>query len=164
MTEDLFIPPNDFLTFDDGLWTQYKWGKDLPNEKIFFISSGIICTTQKQSHDFITCHEAHEKARMNNMENYMTLDQISELPLGAHSHYHKRLSEFPTLAQKVAWIKEDTETMMEWWEKYLNTTPQVFCFPYNEDMDGLYRGILKKYYGFTDFYGEGRININEIQA
>ncbi len=151
------------LTFDDGLYSQYQYARDIDNPSLFFISTGIICPDiQSQSKEFIKCADAHVKAFEGNMENYMTIDQMLELPLGAHSHYHKDLTRIPKLIDKIAWIKQDTEIMLEFWEKTLQRTPTSFCFPYNNDLEGLYTAILRKGYGFTDFYGSDRINISEI--
>ena len=161
MKEDTNIPKG-LCTFDDGLYSQYLFGKDLPNDKIFFISSNIICRG-KQSEEFIDCRSAHVKAFKGNTENYMTIDQIKEIinmgiEIGGHSHYHKDVSKIPKLVDKVKHIKEDTELMLAWFKKELDYIPTSFCFPYNEELDGLYAGLLKPY-GFTDFYGSSRVDI-----
>ena len=162
MHEGMEIPKDCVLTFDDGLFTQYQHSRHLPNTKIYFISSGIVCN-QPQSHEFIKCSDAHKKAFSGNFENYMTLEQIKELDgeIGGHSHSHINLSKFPTLVEKVEHIKKDTELMLEWFEKNLDRRPTSFCFPYNDDVRGLYKAILTTY-GFTDFYGRERISIDEI--
>lgn len=158
------------LTFDDGLYSQYYYFdriKDLKTTKIYFVSSGIVCTDQMQSRVPITCAEAHAKAFSGNKEDYMTLGQIKELMLdptviiGAHSHSHTRLSNFKTLAEKVIYIDKDTALMIKWFEQHLGFRPTSFCFPYNEDLNGLYKGILKKW-GFTDFYGRERIPVETL--
>lgn len=161
MKEDTIIP-DGLCTFDDGLYSQYLYGKSLPNDKIFFISSNIVCMGA-QSEDFIDCRSAHAKAFRGNTENYMTIDQIKELinmgiEIGGHSHYHKNVSKMPRLVDGVKHIKEDTELMLAWFEKELNYIPTSFCFPYNEELNGLYAGLLKTY-GFTDFYGSSRVDI-----
>jgi hypothetical protein len=155
---------DDLLTFDDGLYTQYL-AKDLPQEKIFFISTNIICEG-KQSHDVVPCHIAHARAFAGDKSSYMTLSQISDLMdnntiIGGHSHNHTNLNTLSSLVDKVNHIKEDTELMLEWFEKNLNYQPTHFCFPYNNDMGGLYKGLLKKY-GFLHFYGDERIPIETL--
>lgn len=156
------IPEDYLLTFDDGLFTQYQYGRNLPNQKIFFISSGIVCDG-KQSAEFIKCSDAHKKAFSGNFENYMTIDQIKELDgeIGGHSHSHTRLDNFSSLRERVDHMKKDTEAMLEWFEKNLNMTPTSFCFPYNDDGQGMYKAVLKKY-GFVNFYGSERINVDEV--
>lgn len=168
--EFLSLPLRDYiLTFDDGLYSQYFFWSELskiPTEKIFFISSNIICDTI-QSVQFPTCRLAHEKAFLGNKEDYMNLSQIQELmvcegvEIGGHSHYHKRLNNFTSLHEKVEHIKQDTEKMLAWFKRNLDYTPTSFCFPYNENLDGMYNGLLKKY-GFTKFYGKERIAIESL--
>ena len=157
------IVPEGLVTLDDGLYSQYKYGKDLPNDKIYFISSNIICNGI-QSKEFISAPEAHRKAFKGNTENYITLDQIKDLismgiEIGGHSHYHKDVSKIPKLIDKVKHIKEDTELMLDWFKTNLDYVPTSFCFPYNEELDGLYKGLLKPY-GFTKFFGSNRVDIS----
>lgn len=167
MWKDMYIPEDCTLTFDDGLVSQYKYGRTLPNKKIFFISTGIICH-QNQSQEYITCEEAHRSAFDGNYENYMTVAQLKNLlnngiEIGGHSHSHQDLFKLPTLGDKVKHIKEDNEQMMEWFKINLNYTPTAFAFPYNYDLNGIYKEMLKKY-GFTNFYGEERITLDEISV
>ena len=71
------------LTFDDGLYSQFYYYdeiKKIDTQKIFFISSNIVCTG-KQSLTFPTCREAHEKSFMGNNEDYMSLEQIQFLKI-----------------------------------------------------------------------------------
>jgi len=160
---------NYVLTFDDGLFSQYVFYQEIKHistPKIFFISSNIICQGS-QSLDYPACSAAHKKAFSGNKEDYMTLEQIKELQLdpwvtiGAHSHDHTRLTQFSSLAEKVKHIQQDTESMIKWFEENLEIRPRAFCFPYNEDLDGLYKGLLKKW-GFTDFYGNERTPIEML--
>jgi len=167
MKSGMNIPKGELLTFDDGLYTQYAHARELPNRKIFFISTNIICDGE-QSSEFITAPQAHKKAFSGNFENYMTISQIQELhemgnEIGGHSHFHSNLTQLPTLVSKVKHINQDTELMLEWFSTNLGFRPTSFCFPYNYDMDKLYNGLLKKH-GFVNFYGSERINLNEIPA
>ncbi len=165
------LPLQDYiLTFDDGLYSQYYYNsqfKQLTTQRIYYISSGIVSSGQ-QSTEFPTCVQAHEKARNNNFEDYMTVEQIKELMgdpnviIGAHSHSHTRLNNFKTLAEKVAYINSDTEQMIAWFKDNLGFSPTHFCFPYNEDMDGLYQGLVKKF-GITNCLGPGRTPIETLQ-
>ena len=160
---------NYILTFDDGLYSQfYHYGKikNIDTKKIFFISSNIICTG-KQSLLFPTCHAAHSKSFNGNNEDYMSLEQVQylseekQVSIGGHGHFHKNLNNFKNLKEKIDYIKMDTELMLEWFEKKLKFTPNKFCFPYNDDMGGLYETILKKY-GFNEFYGKERISFSQF--
>lgn len=167
MWENMSIPPDLTLTFDDGLYTQYMHGRNLPNKKIFFISTNIICKGP-QSSEFIHCADAHKKAFSGNKENYMTVSQIRELhdagcEIGGHSHFHQNLRELRSMVDQVDHMKMDTDLMMEWFDEKLGFTPTSFCFPYNDDVQGLYPAVLKRY-GFVNFYGDERTNIDEILA
>jgi hypothetical protein len=169
--ETMFSLPLDqyILTFDDGLYSQYYYFdkfKSIPTEKIYFISSNIICTGT-QSMEFPMCQEAHKKAFAGNTEDYMTLDQIKELmqdpfvSIGGHSHSHKRLDNYSKIVERIQHIKSDTEAMIEWFEENLGFIPKQFCYPYNNDCQGVYSGILK-HYGFTDLYGRERIPVETL--
>ena len=51
--------------------------------------------------------------------------------------------------------------MLEWFHTHLNHLPTAFCFPYNEDVKGMYASLLKPF-GFTQFYGKERIDIESL--
>lgn len=171
--EEFFNLPleNYILTFDDGLFSQYYYYprfKQIPTEKIYFISSGIICEGS-QSTEFPACHVAHEKAFGGNKEDYMTIEQIKELmrdplvTIGAHGHAHKNLEDFGKVTHRAMHVIEDTKKMMEWFKVNLNYVPTSFCFPYNNDIDGMYQPVLRAA-GFTDFYGRERIAIESVPS
>ena len=156
------------LTFDDGLYNHFCYYpklKHIQTEKIFFISTNIISNT-KQSKSFLSSEECHKKAFMGNKEDFMNLEQLQYLSketnvfIGGHSHFHKNLNTLSNLNDKVNHIKKDTELMIEWFEKNLNLFPDKFCFPYNDDLNGLYQTILKTY-GINEFYGRERVSIED---
>jgi len=168
MHPEMFIPENCVVTLDDGLYTQYLHGRGLQNKKIFFISSGIVCYGP-QSDAWISAPDAHKKAFRGNKENYMTVAQIRELhemgcEIGGHSHNHFDMRTLSGLPAKIHHIENDTNLMMTWFRNILGFEPTSFCFPYNYELNGIYRFILKRKYGFTDFYGADRINIDDISA
>jgi hypothetical protein len=153
------------LTFDDGLYSHfYHFDKfaDVNTEKIYFISSSIVCNTT-QSTEFPTSITAHEKAFTGNYEDFMTVEQIKYLAkqpnvtIGGHGHSHKDLNLFDKITDRIKFVMEDTRSMMAWFSFHMGSRPTAFCFPYNNDMDGLYKGILTTY-GFTEFYGKERIS------
>ena len=169
--ESIFNLPleNYILTFDDGLYSQYYYYprfRDIPTEKIYFISSNILCAGS-QSSGFPSCEEAHEKAFSGNCEDYMTLEQVKELSkeplvsIGAHGHNHIRFGHFSMTTEKMQLIATDTQEMLHWFYTNLGTRPIRFCFPYNDDVDGLYSGMLKRF-GFTEFFGKERIDIQSL--
>ena len=169
--ESMFeLPLHEYtLTFDDGLYSQYYYFdriKLIPTEKVFFISSNIICNTA-QNLKFLCCIDAHKKALEGNKEDYMTLDQIKQLmqdplvSIGGHSHSHLRLSNYSKLLEKIIHIKQDTKEMLEWFNNNLKFTPTKFCFPYNDDYEGIYPAVLKTF-GFTEFYGRERTPVETL--
>lgn len=169
--EKIFQLPlsNYILTFDDGLYSQYHYLPkllEIDTEKIFFISSNIICE-EKQSTEIISCVDAHNKAFNNNYENFMTLEQIKEIQklpktcIGAHSHSHINLNTFKKLSEKIVHIVKDTEQMIQWFKFNLGFTPTKFCYPYNNDCNGVYTSILRKF-KFTEFYGQERIPVETL--
>lgn len=159
------LPLHEYiLTFDDGLYTQYVHFdkiRAIDTDKIFFISTGIVATEQtKQSDMFIQCHEAHDKLfDSNDLSHYMNWSQIQEISsehqckIGGHSHMHKKYTGYKTL--------HDTRLMMKIFENK-NLNPTSFCFPYNDENE-MYRYILRLY-GFTEFYGSDRIDINRLKC
>ena len=169
--ESIFkLPLSDYtLTFDDGLYSQYHYFdrfREIPTEKIFFISSGIVCTGV-QSLEFPGCKIAHAKASTTNFEDYMTIPQIKELmqdplvTIGAHSHNHIDLYGLPKLFDRINHISKDSELMLQWFWENLGINPTKFCFPYNEDLNGMYKAVLHKH-GFTEYYGRERIAVETI--
>ena len=166
------LPLEDYiLTFDDGLYSQYYHFdkiKKINTEKIFFISSGILAE-KEQSTEFPSCSLAHEKAFAGNKEDFMTLDQVKELmqdpqvTIGAHSHSHRDLNQFDKLFDKLKHIEDDTQLMLEWFETNLGSIPTKFCYPYNNDLKGMYAILLRKY-GFTEFYGAERISDQNLYS
>ena len=169
--EEMFDLPleNYILTFDDGLYSHYyyypKFAK-IPTEKIYFISSGMI-SNGPQSLSFPPSDKAQEKAFAGNFEDFMNVWQLKELmkdplvSIGAHGHSHKNLNDFASLFDKVNHIEKDTLEMLGWFKENLGFTPTKFCFPYNNDLNDLYPGLLKKR-GFTNFYGKERIAIESL--
>jgi len=170
--EDYFKLPlaNYVLTFDDGLYSQFYYLKEferIKTEKIFFISTGIICK-EIQSAKFITCQEAHRKFfEEGRTEDYLTLDQLLELKhtsgfeIGGHGHRHLDFREInDNIVNVLLKLKRDTEDMQNFFSKDLKIRPTKFCFPYNKEVFG-YRRMLKNN-GFTDFYGSERIDINSL--
>ena len=162
----LNLPLKDYiLTFDDGLFTQYKFFKEIKKiktQKYFFISSGIICPEDvNQNDEYISCAKAHRKAFLGDFTNYMKWSQIKEINntencyIGCHSHFHMRKT-----AGCVECIILDNQKMFSEFNKNLKYMPDSFCFPYNYETP-LYKEILSKK-GFKNFYGSERIDINEI--
>lgn len=171
MREEFFELPLDCytLTFDDGLFSQWYYLDRLANintEKIFFISTDFLSSGQ-QSLDFPLSCVAHEKGRSGNFEDFMTVQQVQQIMntpncrIGGHGHKHIRLREVPRAIDRIKHIKDDTEQMLAAFRRLFNVVPTTFCYPYNEDLIGLYTGMLRQY-GFTEFFGRERIAIETL--
>jgi len=169
--QEMFDLPleNYILTFDDGLYSQYYYWpafQKINTEKIYFISSGCIAAN-RQSTNFPSCETAHQKAFLGNFEDYMTVEQIKELSkdplvtIGCHGHFHYRLSEMPTLSDKIVYLNKDIEKMIYWFDENFQSVPRVFCYPHNDELYGIYKAMLSRL-GFTDFYGKERIPIQKL--
>lgn len=150
------------LTFDDGLYTQYKLIDrlcELNTTKIFFISSNIICDENvKQSEENITCHEAHQLHFRHGVNfNYMKwsdvkdIDQRDQCYVGCHSHYHRHYQDRIPIKDYI----NDTKLMIQEFNKQLGYIPTKFCFPYNFNCCGYKEYLQAK--GFTDFYADERL-------
>ena len=156
---------NYVLTFDDGLYSQYAYIDELRKlntQKIFFISSNIVCPEdQTQDVSMICCRDAHEKAFLGDYRNYMKWSQIAyidglhQCQIGCHGHKHV----YDIVSNTIAMIK-DSRRMIQTFQCHLGYVPDSFCFPYNIE-SGVYKTILQKY-GFKHFYGGERIDIDEL--
>ena len=157
------LPLEDYiLTFDDGLFSQYKLRDRLMHvntKKIFFISTNIVAKENtKQNNtivDCVTCHERYFNS--GDLSNYMNWEQILELSrmdqfyIGGHSHNHHR----PAFGD----IISDTRAMMSMFESH-DLMPVDFCFPYNHYCE-VYKRVLTSY-GFVNFYGKERLSLEVL--
>lgn len=161
---------NYILTFDDGLYTQYKYINELAKintRKIFFISTDIVCPSAcLQNREYIQCDAAHEHFfRTDLAEHYMTWDQIREISkiqnceIGGHSHFHKDIETIEP-KNKRSFLSRDTKFMREAFRNELGYIPKSFCFPYNYT-EVLYNCILQRA-GFVDFFGVGRLGVDSL--
>ena len=156
---------NYILTFDDGLYSQYKYINELfkiNTTKIFFISSDIVCPeNQEQDDSLVSCIDAHNSAFIGLYKDYMKWSQIRQINkdenciVGCHSHSHI----YNVVSDTHAMIR-DTREMSRVFKHKLGHLPKHFCFPYNIESQ-TYRGILHSY-GFRYFYGSERIDIDDL--
>jgi peptidoglycan/xylan/chitin deacetylase (PgdA/CDA1 family) len=142
------LPLNDYvLTFDDGTHDHYdsflKF-QQINTRKIYFIIANRIGTT-----------------------GYLTVDEIKDMmkdpqvTIGAHSYNHTNLNSLPKLFDQIFHIQKDTELMIDWFRTTLDFIPTAFCFPYNNNLNGMYDGLVKKY-GVTELYGRERIPVETL--
>lgn len=154
MSQEMFeLPLEDYiLTFDDGLYTQYKYLeqlKALQTPKIFFISTNLVRGSETApSNEFLYCGKAHEKAFDGNLENYMSWDEIQEIyntdgcEIGGHGHDHVRLEDIKSTRDRYNIIASDTKLMVKTF-KQQQIKVNSFCCPYNYD-DPLLTGVVKR--------------------
>ena len=178
LSQEMFeLPLEDYiLTFDDGLYTQYKYLeqlKALDTPKIFFISSNLVRGQADPLNDeFIACGDAHKKAFNGNLENYMSWDEILEIhntencEIGGHGHDHLKLWDIKSTRDRYNSISEDTKMMVKTF-KGKGIKLDSFCFPYNYE-DPLLSGVVKRHkitniFGLkTPYMGKQRIAIEKI--
>lgn len=169
--DDIFsLPLADYtLTLDDGLYSQYAYLQrfaQIPTDKVFFISTKFICNGH-QSTECPRSWIAHDRARVGDFSDFMTKQQIIQImntpgcTIGGHGHEHVFLNGIRRIVDRIQAIKLDTEAMLCAFRSEFDTTPSKFCFPYNNNLDGLYDGLLRQY-GFTEFYGHERISAEEL--
>lgn len=165
---DIDLSKYNVITFDDGLFSQYKhykhfllFGKPL----YFFISTDIVCPEgEEQEENVISCREAHERYRRGNKTSYMTWNQIKTLQyqgcvIGGHGHTHLNFRGGSRGIQKIYWkIKGECKKMVDTFKDH-EIEIDSFCFPYNDDVFG-YRPLLKEY-GVKHFFGGERIPIEK---
>lgn len=171
MSNDMFkLPLHEYtLTFDDGLYSQYKHLDQLlaiDTEKYFFISTNFVCTGH-QTTDTVPSSVAHEKARGGNKEDFMTAEQIQHISkqpmchVGGHGHNHVRLATIDRFVDRILAAEQDLITMCHHMKKLVGYVPTSFCFPYNYDIGGMYQAVLKKH-GFVKWFGRERIPIEKL--
>ncbi len=142
---------NHNCTFDDGLLSQYTYGRNIDNEKIYFICPSFIENG---------VNDIGQKCM--NIEHIKKLMDLG-IEIGAHSYYHAKLWKLPDLKHRIYHIKKDTDLMLKWFDVNLGLKPEKFCFPYNFDLDGLYKAALVPY-GFKEYFGNERIDIDKNYA
>lgn len=164
---------NILLTFDDGLYSQFKYKDNIKNRnRIYFICPNLINTKEINDED-VTCYVAMSKHFYDNSnEYYMKLEHVRTLinegyTIGAHSFYHENIKYCSKIKvnnklinnsrsylsiKNEKYIREDTELMLNWFDKYLNIRPLYYCFPFNNSTNKL-KDILKTY-DFTEFFDD----------
>jgi peptidoglycan/xylan/chitin deacetylase (PgdA/CDA1 family) len=162
------------LTFDDGLYSQYFYWNifdQIPVKKTFFIATNLIGIDglgrrkkwKGKMQTFPDCFEAlYDYRETRNRENYMRIEELKEIirynisdgvEIGAHGHNHIKYY----LHSKQ--MKQDIERMLEWFDKHLCMRPTSYAYPHYEDPYPLTQ--MLKEYGFTNFYGKERIEIEQ---
>lgn len=167
---ELDLSEFDIITFDDGLYSQYKNYKHFLkfNKPLyFFISTYIVCEEDEvQNEDTLSCSLSHKLFFENNDKtNYMKWSQIKEIYntsncyIGGHSHRHLRFKDLP-LKEQVNKSALDIFKMMQFFNEH-GIKISTFCYPYNEEVIG-YVAALRKY-NINVFFGNERISIESLK-
>lgn len=166
---DLDLSDFDEITFDDGLYSQYKhykhflkFGKPLK----FFISTKIVCPEEVQQNEVVRCcRDSHKLYRENgDLSNYMKWSQLVHINdtkmchIGGHSHTHPDLRNEKIFAHYPITKGECEQMIAAFNQKGIKI--DSFCYPYNHEALG-YKHYLKNY-GITYFYGKERTPIEDL--
>jgi hypothetical protein len=84
-----------------------------------------------------------------------------QVVVGGHSFSHTNLKSIDKLVDKIAHIQKDTDLMIEWFQNVLGFKPTAFCFPYNDDLKGIYTGLIKNK-GISEVFGHERIPVETL--
>lgn len=149
--EYLDLPLEDYiLTFDGGLLSQFSYIKELEKlntDKIFFVPTGIFDNQNLGIH--LT------------LDNLYELKSMRDFEIGGCGHdYLDFRNSNDNIVNKLLRLRRDTEEMQNFFSKKLRIRPSKFCFPYNVDVFG-YRRILVKY-GYSEFFGKERFDIEDL--
>lgn len=164
---DLDLSEFDIFTFDDGLYSQFKYYNHFlkyNKPMYFFISTNIICDEDELSQkEQISCKEAHRKYfAYKDTSSYMKWNQIQQIYktencfIGGHSHNHPKLKGL-SLLEQFNISKDEARNMLDTF-KNKNITIDSFCYPYNDEILG-YNSILKE----MKFFGSERIAIEGLK-
>lgn len=151
---------DDIFTFDDGLYSNYKYLDELlefPNKKIFFFSTAIVRPEIMQARsEVIHCADAHRIlsnwSKMG-LDNYMSLTELKEINtktncfIGVHGHKHIEImgSSLPrslvifneelkeNTKELLRVLREDTYNMFSTYLNEFGTLPNDYCYPYNKE-------------------------------
>lgn len=171
MTEEMFDLPlkNYILTFDDGLATPLKYIDRLiaiDTEKIFFITTGIICPEGvAQDLSPISSEKAHEKAFRGDMSNYLKWSDIKMMntfknfSIGGHAHFHSKLRNIKSVKDRHVMASKEVRNMTSKFKEHRIETDK-YCYCYNYE-DYILKGLLMRE-GYKFFYGDERIPVESL--
>lgn len=157
------------FTFDDGLYSQYKYIPELMrinnNVCTIFISTMFICDATSTQYIGINAPDAHTQARKGIYNAYVTLDNIKELAsigvnIGNHSHSHHNFTEKQHSIRKIKEIVCSEVSKSTKFFKEHDIFVDSFAYPYNHVVP-FYKLLLEKQ-KITKLYGKERINIEEL--
>jgi len=152
----------DIFTFDDCLYSQYKYYdffKSFKKPMFYFLSTAIY--RRNESPKLMRCDIAHKQAILeHDCSGYMSLDEIHEIAnneiIGLHGQNHLYLNNLKKIDQLKVCYSETDAMVFDF--KKLGLTPEYFQAPYN--FQSFYPNFLKKYNIFKTFYN--RISIESL--
>lgn len=166
---ELDLSDFDIITFDDGLYSQYRNYKHFlkfNKPMYFFISTGIVNYFEEQLPEVVSSSTAHEDWRKNISKKYfMTWLQIKEIQsnelcnIGGHGCYHHDLRN-TTVEKQIRTSRSECINMLDDFKDH-GIKIDSFCFPYNFDAYG-WRTYLEKV-GVTKFFGSERTPIETLR-
>lgn len=167
---DLDLSNFDILTFDDGLYSQYKNYKHFlkfNKPMYFFVCTGSICPEETfQNKEVISCDYAHELFfDYGDRTNYVKWSQVHEInsndlcTIGGHSHYHPALRNTKLIDQSLI-VKSDVEMMLNEFKEQ-NIEISSFCYPYNYETYAWAAWLAP--HGVHKFFGGERTPIEELK-
>lgn len=166
---------DDILVFDDGLYSQYYYMKEILNikcKKYFAISTNLISNIDEEQTWNINRNLAmwlYKEKRIKN--SYMNIDQIKEIHnskdcfLCLHGHNHLKFKEYMDKHKNLKWLHtnfiEDFKISMNTFKDTFNFIPDSYCFPYNYTFNGFLEAIVKDQFPeIKTIFGQGRKEIN----
>lgn len=157
----------DILTFDDGLYTQYKHYKHFLkfNKPMYFFISTALVSFKDKSDLYVTSQEAHLDWTKNaSLKHFMSWKQIKEIEsnelchIGGHGCYHFDLRD-ATLEKQARISRNEVINMLNDFHDH-DITINSFCFPYNHQALG-YKTYLQNH-GINQFFGSERTLVEDL--
>lgn len=160
---------NSEFTFDDGLFSQYKFVNKLKSvtckKCTVFVSSDFVYTGEDVQLIDIVAPKAHELARMGDYRAYCTVEQLKEMEfnginIGNHGATHYNFEDAGYGIRKTLnKVRSEVDSSVNFF-KSNNIVTKSFAYPYNNKIP-FYETLLKNE-GVVDFYGRERINIDTL--
>lgn len=164
---DEIVREEDILTFDDGLYSHYRyWGgiRDMfpKNRKIFFIPTEAV-RAGAPTDSYVKCEEAMHRWSLGDHSAYMSWEEISALhedgaEIGGHGHGHF-YSYGDSREEELFNFKKDIEEMNKQFKINLGFKPKTFARPYNKE-----QLLEKTILGDLEIFGGERTDIRELMG
>lgn len=162
------ISKEDIITFDDGLYSQYRYWHVIndmfkDNRKIFFISTDAV-RDGAPAVDIVKCEEAMRRwVEEGSRKHYMSWIEIRAIhedggEIGSHGHGHY-YSFGNTLEEQVKNFKADIMEMEYLFKMNLGHVPKSYARPFNKKQP-----VEKPILGDVEIFGDERYDIREAMG